>query len=303
MSLGPASRSGPDIGGIGLILGLLSGFGAAHILLSAPDLVGRAAAAGTAAAFILSVLLPQRRALCAVAGALLAATAAFDHVIGPFLSGTENLMRVVGARIVWPSILMCVVAGALLQSLEGRQEAMGRQRSPWLFLASCIGYGTGLVLLMEAGLAALGPVAGGSTAAVVLHAFASDTAIHLVLLVLWFGLSLRAADLYVALARGVETATAEPTLAKRRQIEALARLLPMLGFLGTVIGLAGAIGAMSATMGDGSFGRASLDALFRNLALKFETSLLGLAAAIVTGLLLSAVDGLQDRGSDAKTGT
>ncbi len=301
MSMDAVSRPGPESGGIAAPIGLLCALAAAHILLSAPDLLGRAAAAGLAAVFILSVLLPRRRELCAAAAALLAATAVVDHVIAPFLAGPGNLMSVVGARLVWPSVLMSVVAGALLQLLEKLREMRGRPRSPWIFLASCIGYGAGLVLLMEAGLAALGPTVPGSTAGVILHALAADTAIHLLLLVLWFGLSLRAVDLHLALARGTETADAAPTLAKRRQIEALARLLPMLGFLGTVIGLAGAIGAMSATMGDGSFGRASLDALFRNLALKFETSLLGLAAAIVTGLLMSAVDGLQDRASDATT--
>ena len=292
------ARSSSGLGGaVGVVprIGLLCALGAVQILLASPEFLARAAAAGSAAIFVLAVLLPKNRPACARAAAFLSAAIIVDHVFAPFLAGSESLMRVVGERIVWPSILLCVVAGDLLQSLERRDEAEGLPRSPWTFLASCIAYGTGLVLLAEAGLAALGPIAHGSTAGVVLHAFAAETSIHVVLLVLWFGLSLRAADLYRGLARGTEIPTAETTIAKRRQIESLVRLLPMLGFLGTVIGLAGAIGAMSATMGDGSFGRASLDALFRSLALKFETSLLGLAAAIVTGVVMSAIDGLQDR--------
>jgi hypothetical protein len=276
-------------------IGVLGGLGAVHILLSAPDLIARIATAGLAAAFVLAVLLPRNATACAVAATVLSAAIAIEHVIAPFLSGSENLMRVVGERLVWPNVLQGIVSGWLLASLESRRTAAGVPRSPWAFLASCIAYGTGLVLLMEAGLAALGPATPGSTSAVVLHAFAADTSIHLLLLVLWFGLTLRAAELYLGLSRGTVVAAAAITVAERRQIEALIRLLPMLGFLGTVIGLAGAIGAMSTTMGDGSFGRDSLDALFRSLAVKFETSLLGLAAAIVTGILMSAVDGLQER--------
>jgi len=294
----PAPLSNGPIGTAGLAprIGLLCAAATVQILSSDPGLPARAAAASLAAAFILAVLLPKSRRTLAAAAALLSAVVVVGHVIAPFLAGSDLLMRVVAERTVWPCVLLGVVAGELLATLEGGREAQGIPRSPWLFLFSCIAYGTGLVLLLETALAALGPAAPGSAAGVILHAFAAETAIHLALLVLWFGLGLRAVELHVRLARDPGAHRAEVTLAERRQIESLLRLLPMLGFLGTVIGLAGAIGAMSATLaGDAGFGRSSLDALFRSLALKFETSLLGLAAAIVTGIVMSAIDGLQER--------
>jgi hypothetical protein len=277
-------------------IGLLCAITAAHIVLSDPGALSRVAAAGLAATFVLAALLPKSRTMLAAAAAFLSAAMLVEHVVAPFLAGSENLMRIVADRIVWPSVLQGVVVGELLRSIERDREAKALPRSPWTFLFSCIASGTGLLLLLESALAAAGPVAAGSALGVVLHAFAADTAIHLVLLVLWFGLSLRAGELYARFAQDPAGASREGLFAQRRQIESLSRLLPMLGFLGTVIGLAGAIGAMSATMaGDAAFGRASLDALFRNLALKFETSLLGLAAAIFTGLVMSAIDGLQER--------
>lgn len=73
--------------------------------------------------------------------------------------------------------------------------------------------------------------------------------------------------------------------AARRQWRALLPLLPMLGFLGTVIGLATAIAGLPGTMS--AAGTADLSGALAGLAVKFETTLLGLAASMLLMLLLA----------------
>lgn len=76
--------------------------------------------------------------------------------------------------------------------------------------------------------------------------------------------------------------------ASRRFVRGLVTLLPLLGFLGTVVGLATAMGALPL---DGAAGaRVDLTASLAGLALKFETTMLGLVASMIAGLLLAGLD-------------
>lgn len=75
--------------------------------------------------------------------------------------------------------------------------------------------------------------------------------------------------------------------AARRFFRALLSFLPLLGFLGTVVGLATAIGALRF---DGAAGAPDVGASLAGLALKFETTLLGLVGAIVSAALLAALE-------------
>jgi biopolymer transport protein ExbB/TolQ len=74
--------------------------------------------------------------------------------------------------------------------------------------------------------------------------------------------------------------------ASRRFLRALIPLLPLLGFLGTVIGLATALGQMPQSFGGDGPGAGEID-LARSLAglsIKFETTLLGLIASMVASV-------------------
>ena len=76
--------------------------------------------------------------------------------------------------------------------------------------------------------------------------------------------------------------------ASRRFVRGLVTLLPLLGFLGTVVGLATAMGALPL---DGAAGaRVDLTASLAGLALKFETTILGLVASMIAAVLLAALD-------------
>jgi hypothetical protein len=129
-------------------------------------------------------------------------------------------------------------------------------------------------------------------AGVAFHAFEASTPIHTLILVLWFGLVANAIILYA-------TITPVALAIKRRQrlmretqfLSSLSRLLPMLGFLGTVLGLAAAIATLAVHSGDeGRLTSASLISLFSSLAVKFETSFLGLAASITMTFLFAMIE-------------
>lgn len=75
--------------------------------------------------------------------------------------------------------------------------------------------------------------------------------------------------------------------ASRRFVRGLLPFLPLLGFFGTVVGLAT---AMAALPGEGGAGRIDLSGSLAGLALKFETTLLGILASMVAGLLLALVE-------------
>ncbi|WP_294641424.1 MotA/TolQ/ExbB proton channel family protein [uncultured Aureimonas sp.] len=77
----------------------------------------------------------------------------------------------------------------------------------------------------------------------------------------------------------------------RRYLRALLAFLPLLGFVGTVIGLAVAIGSLG---GDGGSERpggvADIGASLAGLSIQFETTLLGLLGGLVASLVLAAIE-------------
>jgi hypothetical protein len=75
--------------------------------------------------------------------------------------------------------------------------------------------------------------------------------------------------------------------ASRRFIRALLSFLPLLGFLGTVVGLATAIGTLPTGGGEGAFDVAGSLA---GLAIKFETTLLGLTGSIIAAMALASLE-------------
>lgn len=77
--------------------------------------------------------------------------------------------------------------------------------------------------------------------------------------------------------------------ASRQFLRRLIGLLPLLGFLGTVVGLAAAISGLPR----GLTGAVDLTASLGGLAIKFETTFLGLAAHLIGSLLVNLLDRLE----------
>ena len=78
--------------------------------------------------------------------------------------------------------------------------------------------------------------------------------------------------------------------ASRQFVRALLPMLPLLGFLGTVIGLATAIAALPQGLSAAAGHVPDLSASLAGLAVKFETTLLGLMASLVCSLVLAVLE-------------
>lgn len=75
--------------------------------------------------------------------------------------------------------------------------------------------------------------------------------------------------------------------ASRRFLRGLLPFLPLLGFFGTVVGLATAMAALPSA---GSGAQADLSGSLAGLALKFETTLLGILASMIASVLLAQLE-------------
>ena len=108
---------------------------------------------------------------------------------------------------------------------------------------------------------------------------------HVIAETLWLerGLPGMQADTRLEAFRGFETAS-------RRYIRGLLPVLPLLGFLGTVIGLARAMAELPAALGNGSGVAVDLTGTLSGLAIKFETTLLGLLASMIAAVLLNLLE-------------
>jgi len=78
--------------------------------------------------------------------------------------------------------------------------------------------------------------------------------------------------------------------ASRRFIRTLLPFLPLLGFLGTVIGLATAIAELPASLSDAPGRSFDISGSLAGLAIKFETTLLGLLASMTAALALNLLE-------------
>jgi biopolymer transport protein ExbB/TolQ len=78
--------------------------------------------------------------------------------------------------------------------------------------------------------------------------------------------------------------------ASRRLMRALLSFLPLLGFLGTVIGLTAAIGGLPSGLGPEAKANLDIGASLLGLAVKFETTLLGLLGGLLGTFLLALLE-------------
>ena len=213
-------------------------------------------------------------------------------VLGPhFLSG-QSLLNATADIVLWPYVLSTLFLGVFAHHNDIAAQSGKAAPRTLSFILSTLFYGLALVLALQAGFNAWGLETGHSLWTITRHAFAAETPIHTLVLSLWFGLVVRSL-IRLQSDRVVSgwSAHADTAQADYLHIEAISRLLPMLGFLGTVIGLAAAVASISGQLAqESAMGSAALATLFKNLAVKLETSLLGLMGTITMSVLLSMIE-------------
>lgn len=215
-----------------------------------------------------------------------------DLFIPHFVNG-QPLLQVAANGSVWPFSVQSLMLGSLFLWLRRQRLGLaGRINDPLQFVCGTLLIGLSLVLFVESGLVASGIEKGEGLGAIARHAFGASTPIHSIILILWLGLMANVILLYFSIVPAAIGAQRRNRLIRdARLIESLSRLLPMLGFLGTVLGLAAAISSLSvASSSAGQLGETALIGLFSNLAVKFETSFLGLLASISMTFMLATVE-------------
>lgn len=78
--------------------------------------------------------------------------------------------------------------------------------------------------------------------------------------------------------------------ASRRFMRALLPLLPLLGFLGTIVGLSTTLTELPHALAGAGGGALDFSGALAGLAIKFQTTLLGLLASMIAGLILAVLE-------------
>jgi hypothetical protein len=222
------------------------------------------------------------------------------EILGPHIIGAQSLLKATTDIQLWPYVLLSLFLAAFAHHHNTSSPTLLGVPRTLSFLISTLFYGFALVLAVQAGFAAWGLESGQSIWAITRHAFAAETPIHTVVLSLWFGLMVRSImRIQSDRVSGGWAKRAASAKVDYSHIEAISRLLPMLGFLGTVIGLAAAVASISGQLAsESALGTLALATLFKNLAIKFETSLLGLMGTITMSVFLSMIEARQRWNSD-----
>ena len=183
-------------------------------------------------------------------------------VAAPLVAHLDDLPARLSAFRFWPEALCALSAGLAVAAL-GRPDPSG---------AADIPLGAALAAAILTGIASLAPEP-------VLRLLARGP-VHVALL-LTAGAT---ASVLIRAALGGLTPRA------RRFAVGLAGLLPLLGFMGTVLGIMTALRGLPALFEGAAPDRAALSGLLGGLSGAFETTLIGLGAAVVASLALALIE-------------
>lgn len=230
------------------------------------DRVNAALGAGLIAAVVLLLLATAARNFHGLAGTLLGLcpTAALLLTLGQ----AEDLAEVAGALGLWPLVLSLFAATLALSLMPGAETRAAIARA-------------GFVLALALTLAI--PLEIGAFA----DRWVLQSPVHLLII-------FNACLVFAAQAR---TAILGPPVAEEARMTAgMTQMLPLLGFAGTVWGIMVALGALPAIFATEIPSSEALQNLLGGLGTAFETTLLGLAAAVIAAV----VDMLLPAPDDAK---
>lgn len=197
--------------------------------------------------------------------------------------GPEGMRQSLLSTALWPQAFVCFFAGIVFGQLEKSGAGQGRG------VGSFVCFGLVLTLAGYMGLRALiVPGTGGGFPAVLGAVFGRSVVHTLIFAVFLIVLSY---VLYCAVVLPGRSTLEGP---RRRFFRILISALPLLGFLGTVLGIMTALaGLPDLLLGDrgssSDLGQA-LSGSFSGIALAFETTLLGLVGSLIATIGLALVE-------------
>ena len=259
---------------------------------------------------VASVLRPLASAGIFLSTVLTAAIVVSDLPIDDTAGMTPRDLAVPLAGLAfWPLMACCVAAGRALDDLALRSAVVASLRSPMLTVSVPLD-GT---LVRSAGALALYALA--ATIALLSSIFfvmtilqrpASlewliSTPVHFAILVLFCAICILLAQSWLDHLRpgsggspdapGHAEATALRAAAQRRLLRTLIGLLPVLGFLGTVLGIMQALASLPIALAvEPAAQDTGLADSLRGIATAFETTLLGLVGSVAATLVLASIE-------------
>ena len=206
----------------------------------------------------------------------------------------------IGQTMVWPQMLVALFASRVLSQatrLENARPGSSTLQQAQSFPAA-LALGAFLTLAFQG---MLPPRIDTSDPAlkVLAAALHGSTLLHTAIIYLFFAIAAAILDGFgqywrqrMALAAGgmADSGSAKPglQLASRRFLRSLIPLLPLLGFLGTVVGLTTALNDLPRGLAAG--GAPDISASLSGLAIKFETTLLGLLGSMIAIAALNILE-------------
>ncbi|MEI2384491.1 MotA/TolQ/ExbB proton channel family protein [Breoghania sp. JC706] len=199
-----------------------------------------------------------------------------------------GLAHAVETTRLWPQVLVCLSGGLVLaKSDAAKRQIQGCANTasvaPYLLFGLALAFGFYALVIH---LRATGTPQGSSWLA---GTFVADTPIHYLIVAVFFVIFAYIGDALLRLK------TAQPLNGSIRTfIRLLIASLPLLGFLGTVVGIMEALSGLPQVFsGDRSVVAdltPALTASLGGISLAFQTTLLGLVASLVTTLALGYVE-------------
>ncbi|MEO9530047.1 MotA/TolQ/ExbB proton channel family protein [Roseibium sp.] len=209
-------------------------------------------------------------------------------LIWPDALADGGLRAAVLSTTLWPQIFVCLFSGIVFVQLDGlqalREGHVGRTG-----VAAYFAFGLAMTFAFFAGLRTVYGPAHGEALTGAARAVFGGSAIHYLIFIFFF--ITIAYTIHAAVGLHAPNPHGGP---RRRFIKILIGTLPLLGFLGTVLGIMDALGGLPGLfLGDRTTASdlsSELAASLSGISLAFETTMLGLVTSLVATLGLSYVE-------------
>ncbi len=222
-----------------------------------------------------------------------------------FSTDEQSFAHIIITTLFWPQMLVSFFGGLAIINILALQKDDQRANSITAHLA----FGVGFCMAFYAGLVWLFDLQNYELPAGVLGAFLGDTVLHYLIVFLFFTIFSYILQAIITVVSKSKQLAAEDTapqyisqidpfeLALRRFVRVMIGFLPLLGFLGTVLGIMKALRGLPHLFSNEASQitdiSQALSGSLSNVSLAFETTMLGIIASMISSLALSYTEKME----------